>query len=737
MNHAYIRGRRLALAVTAVLAVTALGGTLVTVAAPAAEAAVVSPDSANETATLPAGEKFVSGGTAGFLTSKDTGAGTSELIWTRFDDGSRWSVPGSSLAYPSRADTIVTRELNRFALRDMSTSVFTSYVEPVNLGTDFKVAGAAGSTVFLSVPNPRYGSDELYRLARVNGVQQQEKISGRSGAHDFQVLAHSGRDTVVAYRVDAGLGETKYRLGMTDLTGGVMLKESDIMSYDPATVTAAISPSYLAWTEYVDGVTRLAVQKRSEYEPFERISLGAGSKGVVVGFSGDWVLYGVPNGLTAPTANPLYALTAQNVTTGQTMTLLDHFTTSSTSPDGTILVQGGSTSAGEGLFRITPMEWPQVALVAGTPGASTAVTVVKSTVPPVAQLDRNGGQVAMEWELSRYNVNLDVTLRHNVTGKTFTKRLTRPSAPARLTWDGLINGVSAPNGDYTWHVVATPANGIGNPGYANGTFKVTRQANPHDYTDNGSPDLLARDAAGVLWRDDLLDSPVGGQVTPAKPRVKIGPGWNTYNVIEAAGNIAGSGAGDVLARDTAGVLWTYISKGDGTFGTRTRVGPGWGVYNKLAAGSDLTGDGRDDLVATDASGALWLYKGTGSATVPYAGRVKVGPGWGVYNQLTAVGNIAGGVAGDLVARDASGVLWLYLGKGDGTFAARTKIGTGWGGYSQLVGVGDANNDGRPDLVAYGSAGTHVFLGTGSWSAPFTKSVTSLYAGEGSKFTSVS
>ncbi|MFC9705139.1 FG-GAP repeat domain-containing protein [Streptomyces sp. NPDC056943] len=737
MNHAHIRGRRLAVAVTAVLAVTALGGTLVTVAAPAAEAAAVSPDSANETATLPAGEKFVSGGTAGFLTSKDTGAGTSELIWTRFDDGSRWSVPGSSLAYPSRADTIVTRELNRFALRDMSTSVFTSYVEPVSLGTDYKVAGAAGSTVFLSVPNPRYGSDELYRLARVNGVQQQERISGRSGAHDFQVLAHSGRDTVVVYTVDAGFGQTSYRLGTTDLTGGFMVKESDIMAYDPATVTAAISPSYLAWTEYVDGVSRLAVQKRSEYEPFKRIALGAGSKGVVVGFSGDWVLYGVPGGLTAPTGNPLYSLTAQNVTTGQTMTLLDHFTTSSTAPDGTILVQGGSTSAGEGLFRITPMEWPQVSLVAGTPGVSTSPTVVRSSVPPVAQLDRNGGQVAMEWELSRYNVNLDVTLRHTVTGKTFTKRLTRPSAPARLTWDGLINGVSAPNGDYTWQVTATPTNGIGNPAYADGTFKVTRQANPHDYSDNGSPDLLARDAAGVLWRDDLLDWPVAGQVTPAKPRVKIGPGWNTYNVIESAGNIAGSPVGDVLARDTAGVLWNYLGKGDGSFGTRIKVGPGWGIYNKLAAGSELTGDGKDDLVATDASGVLWLYKGTGSATAPYGGRVKIGPGWGIYNQVTAVGNIAGGVAGDLVARDAAGVLWLYLGKGDGTFAARTKIGTGWGGYSQLVGVGDANNDGRPDLVAYGSAGTHVFLGTGSWSAPFTKTTTSLYAGEGTKFTSVS
>ncbi|MFE4616060.1 FG-GAP repeat domain-containing protein [Streptomyces sp. NPDC056747] len=733
MNHAHIRGRRLAVAVTAVLAVAAVGGTLVT--APVAEAAVAAATQ-DASVTLPAGEKLVSSGSTGFLTSKDDGAGGTALTWTRFDDGSRTPIPGE-LAYKSRSDTVITREGNRFVLRDMSVSMFTSYVEPTGIGTEFKVVGAAGSVLFLTVPN-RYGGEDLYRLTRVNGVQQQESISAVPTARDFKVAAHSLSTAFVFFTKYSVTGGTSYYRALTDINGNFMRPERSTQAYDLATVTAAISPTYSAWTETVDGFTRVAVEKRSEFAPFTHIPLGAGTGGVVVGFNGDWVLYGVPGGLTAPTPNPQYALTAHNVLTGEKMTLLDHFTSTSTAPDGSIYVQGGKSTDGEGLFKIGEGGYPLATLVAGTPGVSTNPAVIHSTVPAVAELDRNGGQVAMEWQLSRYNVNADVTLRHNVTGKTYTKRLTRPTAPARLTWDGLTSdGFSAPNGDYTWNVTLTPTNGIGYPGYASGAFKVTRKANPHDYGDNGSPDLLARDAAGVLWRDDLLDWPVGGQVTPAKPRVKIGPGWNTYNVIEAAGNIAGSGAGDVLARDTAGVLWTYLSKGDGTFGTRIKVGPGWGVYNKLAAGSDLTGDGKDDLVATDASGVLWLYKGTGSATAPYGGRVKVGPGWGIYNQLTAVGNIAGGVAGDLVARDAAGVLWLYLGKGDGTFAARTRIGTGWGGYSQLVGVGDANNDGRPDLVAYGSAGTHVFLGTGSWSAPFTKTTTSLYAGEGTKFTSVS
>ncbi|MFD9030760.1 FG-GAP repeat domain-containing protein [Streptomyces sp. NPDC059567] len=84
------------------------------------------------------------------------------------------------------------------------------------------------------------------------------------------------------------------------------------------------------------------------------------------------------------------------------------------------------------------------------------------------------------------------------------------------------------------------------------------------------------------------------------------------------------------------------------------------------------------------------------------------------------GNIVGAPAGDLVARDAAGVMWLYLGKGDGTFAPRIRIGAGWGGYSHIIGIGDADHDGRPDLFATNATDTNTYLykGTGSWSSPF-------------------
>ena len=47
----------------------------------------------------------------------------------------------------------------------------------------------------------------------------------------------------------------------------------------------------------------------------------------------------------------------------------------------------------------------------------------------------------------------------------------------------------------------------------------------------------------------------------------------------------------------------------------------------------MTGDGRADLVARDASGVLWLYRGTANATSPFATRTKIGPGWNTYNTV--------------------------------------------------------------------------------------------------------
>ncbi|MEU6852282.1 VCBS repeat-containing protein [Actinacidiphila alni] len=237
----------------------------------------------------------------------------------------------------------------------------------------------------------------------------------------------------------------------------------------------------------------------------------------------------------------------------------------------------------------------------------------------------------------------------------------------------------------------------------------------HDFDFDGLPDLLGRDSAGVLWRDSAGDG---------RPRARVGPGWQIYDKIEAVGDVAGLGSPglvpEIVARDRTGVLWLYSGQEKGGFTPRVRVGPGWQTYTHLTGGSDLNGDGRPDLVAADKSGVLWLYRGTGETARPYERRTRIGGGWQIYDQLAAVGDLAGGPAGDLVARDRSGVLWLYLGRGDGTFAPRTRIGPGWQVYSQIVGAGDVDHDGRADLFGYlpGTRTVYLYAGTGDPARPF-------------------
>ncbi|MET9220562.1 VCBS repeat-containing protein [Streptomyces sp. NPDC003300] len=229
--------------------------------------------------------------------------------------------------------------------------------------------------------------------------------------------------------------------------------------------------------------------------------------------------------------------------------------------------------------------------------------------------------------------------------------------------------------------------------------------------------LLARDAQGTLWRYDGTGKAAG----PYQPRVAVGGGWQGYTAITALSNLTVHGSGDLVARDASGVLWYYRGGGDARpFTSRVKVGAGWNIFNALIGAGDLTGDGKADLVARDASGALWLYQGRGDGT--FAPRTKIGPGWNIFNALTSVGDVTGDGRADLVARDADGALWLYRGRGNGTFAPRTKIGPGWNTFTAMAGAGDLTSDGKPDLVARDASGAlWLYQGRGDGTfAPRTK-----------------
>ncbi|MFF2779011.1 FG-GAP repeat domain-containing protein [Streptomyces sp. NPDC058052] len=234
--------------------------------------------------------------------------------------------------------------------------------------------------------------------------------------------------------------------------------------------------------------------------------------------------------------------------------------------------------------------------------------------------------------------------------------------------------------------------------------------------------MVSRDKSGTLhWHHGT-----GKASAPFREWTEtVGRGWGIYNAVTKLAPITGEATGGgVVARDASGVLWSYRTTGVAyePLSTRVRVGGGWGIYNQLTGVADASGDGRPDMIARDASGVLWLYKGTTSTTAPFATRLRVGGGWGIYNQLTGAGDLTGDGRAELIARDTAGVLWLYPGTGraDVPYGARVRVGTGWQGYPLVSSPGDLTDDGRADLIARDGAGnTYLYQGTGKAAAPYS------------------
>ncbi|MFF0423194.1 FG-GAP repeat domain-containing protein [Streptomyces sp. NPDC004520] len=739
--------RRLSTAITAVLAVTA-GTALVsapsagaaTAVAPAAVRAAGDTANAQDVAELPVGSEVTSAGPGGYLTSTEhydsEGMYSYDYHWRRPDGTSTLVVAASEnrAALPNAAVSDIVPVPQNYdnriiRLRDMSAPADTAPVvfdlNALSTATArYSYVATIGSTLLVQV-TPASGPKEFRLLAKPG--DKGTKISGLPADLD---TIHSVRATagtaLLAYGTSADAG-SKYGTVTVDLaTATAGTAHTAVPSGWNG--SGAVDAAHTAWWQ--DNTT-LVVADATGGAP-QTIALDKADS-PTVGLLGDWIAYGTATGVGGGTAgDPMLPLTARPIAGGEPVKLLDRLSTVVAGPNGTLLARGGTVEHGEGVYRIAPGAdgKPTATLVSST-GEDTALTFKKTSIGPVVDLDPMNNRVRLSWDLSHKGFTYDVSLVHKATGKRYRYSMDSSySGSFNFLWRGNFAsseadpGENAYNGEYRWELTAKPTNGIGGDLQEIGHFTVTRSPKVHDYTDNGSPDLLGRGSNGVLFRIDTVYDAWKGKVAPAEDPTYIGSGWN-YPQMESVGDVAGTSAPDVIGVDSGGVLWLHPGTGDwrNPLGARVKVGGGWQIYNKLAGGSDLTGDGRADLVATDKSGVLWLYKGTGNTAAPFAPRKQIGTGWGIYNQLTATGNLAGGAAGDLVARDSAGVLWLYLGKGDGTFASRVKIGAGWNQYSQIVGVGDANMDGRNDLYVFGPNNTsYVYNGTGGWSAPFATRV---------------
>ena len=131
--------------------------------------------------------------------------------------------------------------------------------------------------------------------------------------------------------------------------------------------------------------------------------------------------------------------------------------------------------------------------------------------------------------------------------------------------------------------------------------------------------------------------------------------------------------------------------------------------------NDFNGDTFTDVIARDASGQLWLYPGTG--TGDWFKRIDLGGGWNVMTSIVSAGDFNDDGDADVIARDSNGELWLYRGTGTGDWLPRQNMGGGWNVMTSIVAPGDFNADGRPDLIARDSSG-ELWLypndGAGDW-----------------------
>lgn len=219
-------------------------------------------------------------------------------------------------------------------------------------------------------------------------------------------------------------------------------------------------------------------------------------------------------------------------------------------------------------------------------------------------------------------------------------------------------------------------------------------------------DVLARDSAGVLWC-----YPASNAGSALSTRVKIGSGWQIYRQIVAS-DLTSDDVTDLLGVDSTGGLWLYPGRVGGGFSSRISIGSGWSTFRLIAPG-DWNGDQKADLLGIDSGGRMWLYPGAGTGRV--GARTQIGSGWGGYSLVVGGQDPDSDGDADLLARDSSGVLWLYPGNGTGGFGSRQRLASGWGSMTGLV-LTDLTNE-LTHLYGRTSGGTlrhYLLVGDGTY-----------------------
>ena len=182
------------------------------------------------------------------------------------------------------------------------------------------------------------------------------------------------------------------------------------------------------------------------------------------------------------------------------------------------------------------------------------------------------------------------------------------------------------------------------------------------------------------------------------------------------GDVDHDGHADVLARRPSGDLYLYpgSAAASSTATSGRLVGHGWQGMTLLAPAGDLDRDGTVDVLARDSAGVLWIYPMTPAGG--FLPRRELGTGWQIMSDIVGVGAWDGDAAPDVMARTTSGELRLYPGNGPGRLGVGRVLASSTSGLSALVGAGDVDGDGRSDLIARATDGHLVSYAQGTGGA---------------------
>lgn len=129
----------------------------------------------------------------------------------------------------------------------------------------------------------------------------------------------------------------------------------------------------------------------------------------------------------------------------------------------------------------------------------------------------------------------------------------------------------------------------------------------------------------------------------------------------------------------------------------------------------FSGHGTTDVLARNAAGALFDYVGDGHGG--WASVTQIATGWQSMTASLLVNDFDGDGTPDVLGRNSVGQLILFRGDGHGGWGTTKLLGSGWNAMTALFSPGDFDGDGTQDVVARNTGGNLILFrgdGHGAW-----------------------